>query len=94
MIKIVRNLYIDVDKYNYKLTLDTNKIDKNGNPIFQTISYHSTLKSALNSALNYINRTDLEMRDYTLEEAIKTLNDNYHSIFEELKRIREEIEND
>lgn len=94
MIKIARNLYIDVDKNNYKLTLYTGKIDKDRHPIYSVISYHPTLRLALNSALNYMNKTDLSEVDCTLEEAIKIIYRNESLLVNELMRIRETIDNE
>lgn len=94
MIKIARNLFIDVDKNNYKLTVYTGRTDKDGQPIYSVISYHPTLRLALNSALNYINKTDLSEVDCTLEEAIKIIYRNESLLVNELIRIRETIENE
>lgn len=94
MIIIARNLYIDVDKNNYKLTLYAGKIDKDGHPIYSVISYHPTLRLALNSALNYMNKTDLSEVDCTLEEAIKIIYRNESLLVNELMRIRETIDNE
>lgn len=91
MIELVNDLVIRVIKYNYVLMVDKHKVDKHGQPVYEIISYHGTLKAALNGALEYLNRKSLEDGTFTLKEAIQKINENHDLMVKLYERIYERI---
>lgn len=87
MIKLIGNLYIRVDQYNYTLQEKTNTLDKEGNVVYKSISYHDSLDKAIKGAVSYKVRKQLQGQERTLEEAIKIIKNINWSFEKVLKDI-------
>lgn len=89
MIKLIYDLVIVVDKYNYTLMLDKHKQDKKGNPIYVKLGYYGTLESAVSAARKYCIRKQLESDVCTLTDAIDIIKSTTEEFSRLLKKVKE-----
>ena len=93
MIKLINNLYVKVDQYNYTLQEKQDTLDKEGNEVYKVISYHCDLEKAIKGAISYSVRKNLQSKERTLEEAIKVIKNINFSFEKVLKDVLEGNEN-
>lgn len=87
MITLIHDLVIDVSQNNCTLMVDKNKCDKNGNPIYETVGYYSSLEGAVQAGKNYCIRKKLEAGTFTLTEAIKVIQECNKEFMDLLKNL-------
>lgn len=71
MIRVDENIIIEVDTFSYIAKADKHKQDKNGVDMFELIGYYSTLESALKGILRYKVARALDVKEFSLNEAIR-----------------------
>jgi hypothetical protein len=93
MVRLTDDLVVTANAYGYKLMRDMHQVDKEGKAVFQPIGYHSTLRSAVRGALEYVNRKGIEENYMTISEAIVFLNNNRRMFEDVLKKaIKEDMD--
>lgn len=73
MIRINEKYVIDIDAMNYKLKIDLKKVSKEGNPLYATIGYYRTLKTAILAIYEREAKEVLSDGEYTLKQAVDAL---------------------
>lgn len=74
MIHIIKDLYVDPEELSYTLCRKkTGMRAGEEKEVFDRLGYYSSFKGAVKAAGNQYRREILQMKDYTLEEAIKAL---------------------
>lgn len=69
MIKVTKDLYIDADVYGYQVKKFTG-YDKENNPQYASLTYHSSVVEALDAILKRLQRLSVSENDMTLMEAL------------------------
>ncbi len=91
MIKITNNLFIDSDSYCYMVKKFLG-YDKNNEPKYDTLTYHSRLHEALESILNRQQRALVNENDMTLTETLEKFKTLRNEILCVLEGVREKEE--
>ena len=74
MIHIIKDLYIDPEDQCYTLCRKkTGMRAGEEKEVFDRLGYYNTFQNAVKAANSQYRKELLQMKDYTLEEAIKTL---------------------
>lgn len=73
MVILKHDLIVDVSQNNFTLMVDKRKLDKKGNPVYETLGYYNTLAGAVYGARDYCIRKSLSDCAYDLPEAIKEI---------------------
>lgn len=87
MIIVNEKYCIDVDKNCYTVKIDKHKTDKNGEKIYETVGYFTSLAGAIKGIINSINKSKFNEGTYTLEEAVKTVmesNEHFERLLEKV----------
>ena len=87
MIRVNENYCIDVDEKCYTVKIDKHKEDKNGNPIFETVGYFSSLESAIKGVIISMNRKQLKEGVHSLVEALGIIHENNRKLCELLEQV-------
>lgn len=74
MVTLIHDLVVDVSQGNYTLMLDRHKLDKKGNPVYETLGYYCTLAGAVKGARDYCVKKRLSEMDFNLPKAIHEMN--------------------
>ena len=94
MIEVIEGYVIDVDSLNYTLKKDTGRLDKDGNKVYRTYGYHSSLKSALVACIGCVQKEKLSNGTLTLEQAINVSNQAVNRFNELLELAIKEVKED
>ena len=89
MIILKHDLVVDTDGYDYTLMLDKHKVDKKGEPVYDTLSYHGSLTGAVRSARDYCVKKRLNEEVFTLSEAVEemaSITDEFMALLKERSR--------
>ena len=94
MIKIDDTYFIEVDSLCYTAKRKQPGKNKKGDDIMTevTIGYYGSVSAALRAAMDDITKRKLSDGDYTLEDAVKAINETY-SMFEKILKdsVREDL---
>ena len=71
MIHIKDNLYLKIDNYNYTLMIDTGRVTKTGNKIYNQ-KYHDTLQGVIKASIKVLWQ-QINDKTVELDEALKIL---------------------
>lgn len=86
MIRVIDDYVITADAYGYTLARDTGKIDKKTNtPVMKPISYHGSVRQAVESCRRDYIRRGLQGGEISLSEAVshmKDMDDKFRKILE------------
>ena len=88
MIKVKGNYYIDADTYCYMVRKFTG-YDKENEPQYTTLTYHSSLNEALESILKRLERSLVSENDMTLSDALEKFKELKNEFIELLDIVRE-----
>ena len=86
MIHLINDYVINVDTNNYTLMIDKHKVNKKNEPVYETVGYYTSFASAINGAIASMNKRDLSIGEYSLNEAveiIKTNNEQFTKLLNE-----------
>lgn len=87
MIRVIDDYVIKSDDYCYMLARDTGKIDrKTKTPVMRPISYHGSVRQALEACRREYIRKGLQGADMTLSEAVSHIVDMDNTFKEILER--------
>lgn len=87
MIHVIDNFYIDADKYSYTVKKSTNRVDKEGNPVYEALGYPVTLEDALEFILKYRQKQVVEGKDLELKECLEMFKKENQKMKEVLDKI-------
>lgn len=73
MIRINDDYVVIVDQYNYTLSRDLHKTDKDGQPTYRRVSYHTDLSGALKAFRREYVRLRLKDGCMSLSQAVNTI---------------------
>ena len=86
MIRVIDDYVITADAYGYTLARDTGKIDKKTKaPVMKPISYHGSVRQAVESCRRDYIRRGLQGGEISLSEAVarmKDMDDKFRKILE------------
>ena len=86
MIRVIDDYVITADAYGYTLARDTGKIDKKTKtPVMKPISYHGSVRQAVESCRRDYSRRGLQGGEISLSEAVsymKDMDDKFRKILE------------
>ena len=72
MIYIKDNLYLKIDNYNYTLMIDTGRVTKSGDKIYNQ-KYYDTLQEFIKASIKVIWEQQMNDKTVELDEALKML---------------------
>lgn len=76
MIRVIDDYVVTADAYGYTLARDTGKIDKKTKtPVLKPISYHGSLRQAVDSCRRDYIRRGLQGGEISLSEAVTRMRD-------------------
>ena len=73
MIDLGNGYFVAPTNYGYNLVVDKGQKNKAGETVYFAVSYHGSLASAIAAAMQEAQRKTLASDNYTLQEAVKTL---------------------
>lgn len=84
MIKLNNNWVIDSDGCQYILKQDTGAIDKRGEKVYRSTSYHASVEQALCKLIKMEQMNYIEENEITLKEAINKFQEINDRLIREL----------
>ena len=72
MIHIKDNLYLKIDNYNYTLMIDTGRVTKSGDKIYNQ-KYYDTPQGAIKASIRVLWEQQMNDKTVELDEALKIL---------------------
>ena len=72
MIHIKDNLYLKIDNYNYTLMIDTGRVTKSGDKIYNQ-KYYDTLQGIIKASIRVLLEQQMNDKTVELDEALKIL---------------------
>ena len=72
MIHIKDNLYLKIDNYNYTLMVDTGRVTKAGDKIYNQ-KYYDTLQGIIKASIRVLWEQQMNDKTVELDEALKIL---------------------
>lgn len=86
MIKLDNDYMIDVDSYNYTLIRDKHKKDNKGKSLTAAVGYYGNLSGCLKRYAELIAINQLQNGDFSLEEAIKIIDESNNKLIDMLNK--------
>lgn len=86
MIKLDNDYKIDVDSLNYTLIRDKHKKDNKGKPLTAAVGYYGNLSGCLKRYAELIAINQLQNGDFSLEEAIKIIEESNNKLIDMLNK--------
>lgn len=82
MINLDNKYYIDSDKYCYKIVTKGGK-DKDGNVIWKSIGYYSTMGAVINGYTNMVLRDVVGQKNSNIQDLLNKLGE-LHKLYDEV----------